>query len=142
MGRYQPSPPSTKELHDLTILSIFLTWTRLQDDVGGGFCGVLSLSESGNCSGLIRTSGISLLSKPLKNTRGFGLRDRYPQQKRQRNLESKENKLIYFFKMGHSRPLFIYFRLFNTADSKQIYIRKNSLPNSQFNTYSIYYIKH
>ena len=26
----------------------------------------------------------------------------------------------YFIKMGHSRPLFLYFRLFNTVDSKQI----------------------
>ena len=25
----------------------------------------------------------------------------------------------YFFKMGHSRPTFLYFRLFNTVDSKQ-----------------------
>ena len=26
-----------------------------------------------------------------------------------------------FFKMGHSRPLFLYFHLFNTVDSKQIF---------------------
>ena len=26
-----------------------------------------------------------------------------------------------FFKVGPSRPLFIYFRLFNTVDSKQVY---------------------
>ena len=26
-----------------------------------------------------------------------------------------------FFKVGHSRPLFIYFRLFNTVDNKQMF---------------------
>ena len=26
----------------------------------------------------------------------------------------------FFFKVGHSRPLFIYFRLFNTVDNKQM----------------------
>ena len=33
-----------------------------------------------------------------------------------------------FLKMGHSRPLFLYFRLFNTVESKQINIRYKSLP--------------
>ena len=28
--------------------------------------------------------------------------------------------VLSFFKVAHSRPLFIYFRLFNTADSKQV----------------------
>ena len=27
-------------------------------------------------------------------------------------------KFIFFLKMGHSRPLFLYFRLFNSVDSK------------------------
>ena len=30
--------------------------------------------------------------------------------------------LQYFLKMGHSRPLFLYFRLFNTVGSKQMFI--------------------
>ena len=30
-------------------------------------------------------------------------------------------KLFSFLKVGHSRPLFIYFRLFNTADNKQMF---------------------
>ena len=29
-------------------------------------------------------------------------------------------KTILFLKVGHSRPLFIYFRLFNTVDNKQM----------------------
>ena len=33
--------------------------------------------------------------------------------------------------MGHSRPLFLYFRLFNTVDSKQ-YILYNSLQMTGF----------
>ena len=30
------------------------------------------------------------------------------------------NNLMPFLKVGHSRPLFIYFRLFNTVDNKQM----------------------
>ena len=29
--------------------------------------------------------------------------------------------IFFFFKVGHSRPLFIYFRLFNTVDNKQMF---------------------
>ena len=35
-----------------------------------------------------------------------------------------------FFKKGHSRPLFLYFRLFNTVDSKQLFDK--SLPTTGF----------
>ena len=31
-------------------------------------------------------------------------------------------KGIFFIKMGHSRPLFLYLRLFNTVESKQMFI--------------------
>ena len=34
---------------------------------------------------------------------------------------------LFFKKMGHSRPLLLYFRLFNTVDSKQINVRFKSL---------------
>ena len=37
---------------------------------------------------------------------------------------------LFFKKMGHSRPLFLYFRLFNTVDSKQMFDK--SLPMSGF----------
>ena len=35
-------------------------------------------------------------------------------------------------KLGHSRPLFLYFRLFNAVDSKQINVRDKSLPMTGF----------
>ena len=31
-----------------------------------------------------------------------------------------EKRLFFFLKVGHSRPLFIYFCLFNTVDIKQV----------------------
>ena len=34
--------------------------------------------------------------------------------------EEESIQVIFFKKMGHSLPLFIYFRLFNTVDSKQV----------------------
>ena len=34
--------------------------------------------------------------------------------------------------MGHSRPLFLYFRLINTVDSKQIYVRYKTLLMTEF----------
>ena len=34
--------------------------------------------------------------------------------------------------MGHSRPLFLYFCLFNTVDSKQIHVGYKSLPMTGF----------
>ena len=37
-----------------------------------------------------------------------------------------------FFKMGHSRPRFLYFCLFNTVDSKQIIVRYKSLLMTGF----------
>ena len=37
------------------------------------------------------------------------------------NLKLIQTLLIYFKSVGHSRPLFIYFRLFNTVDNKQMF---------------------
>ena len=34
--------------------------------------------------------------------------------------------------MGHSWPLFLYFRLFNTVDSKQVNVQNKSLPMTGF----------
>ena len=38
----------------------------------------------------------------------------------------------YLEKMGHSRPLFLYFRLINTVDSKQINVRYKTLLMTEF----------
>ena len=38
------------------------------------------------------------------------------------------------FKMGHSRPLFLYFRLFNTADSKQCSIKISPMTGFELRT--------
>ena len=40
--------------------------------------------------------------------------------------------LPHIIKMGHSQPLSLYFRLFNTVDSKQINVRYKSLPMTGF----------
>ena len=41
--------------------------------------------------------------------------------------------LLHFFqKMDHSRPLFLYFRLFKTVDSQQINVRYKCLPMTGF----------
>ena len=40
--------------------------------------------------------------------------------------------LCFLKKMGHSRPLFLYFCLFNTVDSKQVNVRYKSLPMTGF----------
>ena len=43
------------------------------------------------------------------------------------------NKAMFLIKMGQSRSLFLYFRLFNTVDSKKIYyVRYKSLPMTGF----------
>ena len=42
------------------------------------------------------------------------------------------NILKGFFKKGHFRPLFLYFRLFNTVDSKQVNVPYKSLPMTGF----------
>ena len=47
-----------------------------------------------------------------------GERNREWRAKRLRWLNGMQDQRQLFLKMGHSRPLFLYFRLFNTVDSK------------------------
>ena len=43
---------------------------------------------------------------------------------------------IFFTKMANFRSLFLYFRRFNTVDSKQINVRYKSLPMTGFKLYT------
>ena len=48
------------------------------------------------------------------------------------SLKKDSHSFHLFLKMGHSRPLFLYFRLFNAVNSKQINVQDKSLPMTGF----------
>ena len=75
------------------------------------------------------------LGHPMK--RPFGTRsdsnaDDADQEHQKIELSQVKLYRQYFFKSGHSQPLFLFFRLLNTVDSIQVNVRYKSLPKTGF----------